>query len=122
MLKLISRLFNKRGGEKNGRKCDEMCRRHETGGRIIFRHPAPGLAQVFVTFIPFGLMMWVSSTIKQENDLWLSSPSCSPSNCLEKTGGFCGSVFVLFYCVQHCPVWFCFKERFCFDILLCCNI
>ena len=31
-------------------------------------------------------------------------------------------VFSVFLCVQYCPILFCFKERFCFDILLFCNI
>lgn len=61
--------------EESVMKCEGGTRKeaHESRQdiRVVLPYPATVLAQVFLTFTSFELMMGISNMIKQENDFWL---------------------------------------------------
>ena len=56
--------------EESVMKCEGAQERRQDI-RVVLPYPATVLAQVFLTFTSFELMMGISNMIKQENDFWL---------------------------------------------------
>ena len=116
----ISRLFKRRGSEEKWKKVwwnvkEAQDRRQDI--RVVLPYLATVLAQVFLTFTSFELMMGISNMIKQENDFWLWSLSCSPLNCFQKIREF-HEVFSVLFCAIF--ALFCFVLKRNSVLIYCC--
>lgn len=119
-MKFISRLLKRRGSEEKWKKVwwnvkEAQERRQDI--RVVLPYPATVLAQVFLTFTSFELMMGISNMIKQENDFWLWSPSCSPLNCFQKIREF-HKLFSVLFCAFF--ALFCFVLKRNSVLIYCC--